>query len=408
MDKLYYKQDRIKFLNIIEQKKSKYFIVYLNVINFKEIANKQGVFEEEKILKEIIQQIKYLDENTSYKFEGCIYEKDIILTILDSVEEFEVIDFINKIVLKNYSYDLNFRLGYRQVNNPGEAISLIENAKFILRSKKYEINNEVTDQFNLEKDIERYMKIKEGVIYDKENFFYLVYQPKFNVYSKKIESCEVLSRCENGQLGNVFPSEFLPIIKDLNYQYEFDLFVFETMCKEMSDIKQYMKNFSINFSIESLLQVDIVEALLKLTKKYTINPSDITIEILEDLFCEKNSLIYKNIDRLSDYGFNLSIDDFGIGYSSYYRLAAFKFSEIKIPREFLMIEQNNCYKDRKKILPAMIEFCKNLDCQIVSEGVETEQDDKLMKSLGVDYIQGYFYSKPLKKLDLIKFIEKFN
>lgn len=408
MEKVYTTHNRFKLLNNIMNKKSNYFIACLDVINFREINDKYGILEGDKVLKEIIEYIDYLAKSKSYKVDSCIYEKDIIILTIDNSNENKVTKIIEQIVFNKYYYELRFRVGYKHINNSEEVISFIENAKNIIRNKKYEALYTIDNTFNLSKDIERYVKIKEYILNNKEEFFYLVYQPKVNVETKKVESCEVLSRCRNEELGNIFPSEFLPIIKDLNYQYEFDLFIFKTMCKEICDMKNYIRKFSVNFSVHTITNNNISDEVLKLVENYNIDPKDITIEILEDVCYEKNDVIYQNINKLSNLGFNISIDDFGTGYSSYYRLASLKFSEIKIPREFLMLEQDLYNTENKNILSAIIEFCKKIECKVVSEGVETEKDNELMKRLGVDYIQGYFYSKPLEKLDFLEFILKFN
>lgn len=408
MEKVYSNHNRFKLLNSIMQKESNYFIACLDVIKFREINDKYGVLEGDKVLKEIIEYIDSLDKSTNYKVESCIYEKDIIIITIDCSDEDKVKEIIEKIVFNKYYYELRFRVGYRQINNSEEVIAFIENAKNIIRNKKYEALYTIDNTFNLVKDIERYVRIKDYILNNKEDFFYLVYQPKVSVKTKRVESCEVLSRCRNKELGNIFPSEFLPIITDLNYQYEFDLFIFKTMCKEISDLKDYIRKFSVNFSVHTITKSNVSDEVLKLVEEYNVEPKDITIEILEDVCYDKNNIIYENINKLSNIGFNISIDDFGTGYSSYYRLASLKFSEIKIPREFLMLEQDLYNIENKNILSAIIEFCKKIECKVVSEGVETEKDNELMKKLGVDYIQGYFYSKPLEKSDFIEFILNFN
>nr|WP_304285677.1 diguanylate cyclase [Clostridium paraputrificum] len=88
---MYNKNNRFKFLNSIKNKKSKYFIVCLDIIKFREINDKYGILEGDKLLKEVIEFIEYLDVNKSYKIESCIYEKDIILININSRDENEVI-----------------------------------------------------------------------------------------------------------------------------------------------------------------------------------------------------------------------------------------------------------------------------------------------------------------------------
>lgn len=109
------------------------------------------------------------------------------------------------------------------------------------------------------------------------------------------------------------------------------------MCKEIVDMKQYIRKFSINSSVHSMTRKDIVDKLLNLVGEYSIETSDITIEILEDVCSDKDNIIYENINKLYDY-----------------ILAALKFLEINIPREFLILEQNFYSLKNKNILAAII------------------------------------------------------
>lgn len=253
-------------------------------------------------------------------------------------------------------------------------------------------------------DIYRYYRLRQDILSNSIDKFTIVYQPKVDLKNKKIISWEILSRWEHSEYGYIPPSEFLEIIKELDKEYEFDIHVFEKMCKDISITNCKKDTYSINISINTLKNKNIYDDMVRISKKYKVTPKQIILEILESDQIDKNESIIENINRLDREGYNISIDDFGTGYSSYYRLCTINFKEIKIPREFLpKLEDNN---DKKvKILKGIVNMGKSLGCKIVIEGIETLEDHDLAINLDIDYGQGYLYSKPVT---FIKYSEIIN
>lgn len=246
--------------------------------------------------------------------------------------------------------------------------------------------------------------IKEQILNNQETFLSLVYQPKVRCEDNTIHSCEVLMRC------HLFEKEvplglFLQYIKESELECELDLLVIRKLCQEMKDMLNYIAEFSVNISLKTLSRPKVAEEIIHYIQGEGISPERITLEVLEDVELFSHPVVMDNLKNLSKKGLKISMDDFGTGYATYSRLLELKFDEVKIPREFIM---NNKLYDVKvqEILRAIISMSKAIGCRTVAEGIETLEEKEIIASLGIDYIQGYYYSKPLNKYALIQYLEE--
>jgi EAL domain-containing protein (putative c-di-GMP-specific phosphodiesterase class I) len=135
----------------------------------------------------------------------------------------------------------------------------------------------------------------------------------------------------------------------------------------------------------------------KMSKKYDIEPSYIIIEITETVAMEGKSFVLEEIKKLKKIGCKISIDDFGSGYSSLIYLKNFPVDSIKMDKEFISDLINE--KNQRKIVQTIIDLGHILNLYVVAEGVESEEEKKILNELNVDYIQGYLFSKPLNSSD---------
>lgn len=249
-----------------------------------------------------------------------------------------------------------------------------------------------------------YSTLKNCILNNDKSGFNLVYQPKINLEDNHIISWEVLSRWSNPKMGVISPSEFMPIIIAEEKEYEFDMYVFESMCKDISKIDKLKNTYSINISVNTLKEEKVIDDIVGISEKYKINPKNIIFEVLETSQIHDYDRISGVIDKLDRLGYKISIDDFGTGYSSYHRLSSMNFNEIKIPKEFL--PTNNSNKEKQvKILKSMVDMGKSLGCKIVIEGIETLENHELAKKLGIDYGQGYLYYEPMPYNDYVNIIK---
>lgn len=405
--------NRIEFINKIDKINEKCFIACLDIIEFRMINNIYGYSSGNSVIIEILNFIYNTIKKIDVNIDVCLHEKDTFIIIVYTNEEDIVNKFIKDITNNNYSYDIKFRAAYMEIIENNDIYTFLENIMKIIRDDKFSLidsNNfeyKFKGELNVRKDIDKYNELKREILEAESSYFKILYQPKVDLEKERVISCEVLSRWIHPILGTLSPLEFLPIIHNLNKEVEFDLFVLELLCKDITKINYPLNLFSINMSVNTISKVNICEDIMEIINKYNIEPQNITIEVLEGAEVKDIHNFKYNINELSNIGFTISIDDFGTGYSSYFRISDFSFSEVKIPREFL--SNNKIYDEKNiKVLSSVINMCKDLGYKIVSEGIETEADQEIMKSLGVDYAQGYLYSKPLQLDEFLNFVKKYN
>lgn len=383
------------------------YIVYFEIMDFHSINELYGFIKADMLLRQVVDVVhKYLSDVT--KGEYGIQGQGAILVAVDS-HDLEVIKgLINEVISTKYEYELVFRVAYVKMEQSDEIISAVENIPKLIGRERYIFKGNPYEQYDIKDELHRYGVLKADLLSGIGENFVIYYQPQVDVKTKHITSCEILSRWKHPALGMILPYEFMAIIRDLRMDYKFDLAVLDKACSEIkSAMRLYIKEFSVNVSLRTILHSDVADQMYEIVTKYDLDPRDITLEITEEMEETESELISRNIQNLIERGFKISIDDFGTGYSSYYRLSSIPFCEVKVPREFLLLSSHKDQNKNKTILEAIISLCKNLNCRIVMEGVETLSDLRLMEYLEVDSIQGYFYSKPLEKEDYKSFIRNY-
>ncbi|MGN1093647.1 MAG: EAL domain-containing protein [Candidatus Neoclostridium sp.] len=242
----------------------------------------------------------------------------------------------------------------------------------------------------------------------KNSEFHLFYQPKYNLRNKTLDGSEILIRWYDPKIDSYrLPSEFLPVFEENGFIVKIDRFVLYKACENIaSRIAERKMCFpiSINVSRVSAIQPDFVNYYVRIKKKFGIKDGFITLEFTESFAYEDYDYMAKIMGELHDEGFLCSIDDFGTGYSSYNLLKTITIDEIKLDSFFLSSGANP--KRSETLLTSVIGMVKKLGMKVTQEGVETKEDLMRLEAIGCDVIQGYYFSKPLKYVDYLQFIDK--
>ncbi|MGL6009458.1 MAG: EAL domain-containing protein [Culicoidibacterales bacterium] len=402
MNQLHQNSDRYQFMHELQMKQN-YYLICFDIVNFKKINEKYRFENGDFVLAQIINQLQELNKIQN-SLTICRYESDIILVAVDTTLESDVLTIMDAVAGASYKYPLEFRGGFKKITSEHALDYFFESITYVIKYEKYILNQQANSEHSLEGDVKKYFAIKQDITVNDGECFQLVYQPKISNTDRAVHSCEVLSRWIHPTMGLIMPYQFLPIIEHLDKESEFDRIIFKKACQELSSNPNIPPVFSINICISSLIQADFWEFAVNCAKQYGIPTKQIMIEIVENI-CEQNEIeVIENIEKLTEHGFSISIDDFGTGYSSYARLAAVNFTEVKIPREFLLIEGTNAEKRNYTILEGIVSLCKILNCSIVIEGVETIENIALAKELKIDYLQGYYFAKPLSQDEYAQFL----
>ena len=241
----------------------------------------------------------------------------------------------------------------------------------------------------------------------KNKSFQVYYQPIYSTVNGEINSAEALVRLNDDELGFISPEEFIPVAEEDGSIVEIDDFVLEEVCKFIKDNdiqKMGIKYIEVNVSVVECMKRDMAKRVAEKIKKYGLEPEQINIEITETATVNSPQMLEVNMSRLVDGGTQFSLDDYGTGYSNINYLIDLPFHLIKIDKNIIWSSFNNV---RAGIaLDSSIQMIKKLGFHIVAEGVESqEQADKLIE-MGCEYLQGYYYSKPLSKDKFLEYINK--
>lgn len=228
---------------------------------------------------------------------------------------------------------------------------------------------------------------------------YKVYlQPKLNLRTGKIESAEALVRWQTKERGLLFPNQFIPLFEQNGFCKHLDLYMLEKCCQIL---KGWMAagitpiSISVNQTKSLFVSDDYLKTLIDLTEYYQVSPQYIVLEILEGLAFENIAELNDSIAQLHQAGFCVSMDDFGSGYSSLNTLGKLHIDQIKLDRMFLMDLKDDQRRAQYEVMLLIFALAKKLGIETVTEGVETKEDEALIQSMGCDYGQGYYYSKPI-------------
>ncbi|SNZ08537.1 diguanylate cyclase (GGDEF) domain-containing protein [Persephonella hydrogeniphila] len=226
--------------------------------------------------------------------------------------------------------------------------------------------------------------------------FYLVYQPIASLKTGKVVSVEALLRMKNDELGEVPPSEFIPILEETGLIREVGYWVLSEVCKQINvwserGIKDI--SVSVNVDIQQLLDKNFVQNVESILNDSGVNPEKIKIEITESEAMKFPDIVIDVLSRLTDFGIEIAIDDFGTGYSSLSYLKLMPLSYIKIDRAF--IKNIPTDKDDNILVLSIVNLAKSLGLKTIAEGVEERVQLLFLKEIGCDYIQGYYFSRPV-------------
>lgn len=242
-------------------------------------------------------------------------------------------------------------------------------------------------------DIENSMKQAVSTGIDE---FVVFYQPVVNADTQQCTSCEALVRWDSKALGFMGPGEFIPLAEYLGLITSIGDYVLEEACRRCklwNDNGHPAFYVNVNLSVVQLLQKDVVENIKKILEKTGVNPKNIVLEITESFAINDMHRVMEIITGLKKLGPRIALDDFGTGYSSLNYIKQLPLDIIKVDKTFIDDIVEDDYA--QAFVKLIVDLSKTIGTKIVVEGVEHKEQYDLLKRLGVDYIQGYYFGKPV-------------
>ena len=238
--------------------------------------------------------------------------------------------------------------------------------------------------------------------------FVVFYQPKFNVRGDEPALCsaEALVRWKHPELGMVSPGTFIPLFEKNGLIQELDRYVWSETAAQIRDWKKRLNvsiPVSVNVSRIDLYDSDLVDRLLGIVRANGLSVEELLLEITESAYTENSDHIVEKVKKLRKLGFKIEMDDFGSGYSSLSMLSYLPIDALKLDMQFI----RSAFTGRRdtRLLDTMICLAASFEVPTIAEGVETAEQVSVLKRMGCDIIQGYYFSRPIPADEFEKFIK---
>ena len=248
-------------------------------------------------------------------------------------------------------------------------------------------------------DIDRY--IRKAI---KNNGFRMYYQPIYSVRDNKFVTAEALIRLNDDEVGFISPEDFIPAAEKSGAIYEIGDFVIDSVFNFIEKTRPYgVRYIEINISAMQCMSDSFVEDIKRKLVQYNVSNKSVNFELTESASAILDDVLRKTVSLLHAEGIEFSIDDYGTGYSNLHRIMSEPIKLIKIDRSLI----NELSDDKtRSVLSDTIRMIKAIGMEIVAEGVETAETAQWLIDKGCDYIQGYYYAKPMPEDEYLAFLEK--
>ena len=310
---------------------------------------------------------------------------------------------------ENINLDVNmiFIPNMQKVGNSDDLFALIRYAKE-KNDREENILLTVSDKMitNMYHEKEIKQQISKAMDMDLVEVFY---QPIYSIKEENFTSMEALVRIRDDEGNIISPAIFIPIAEKNGMIIRLGEIVFEKVCSfvKKNRLRQYgIQYVEVNLSVLQCADERLSEKFINIMEKYKVSPDMINLEITETASMRAKRILLDNMKNLMNYGVNFSLDDFGTGESNLNYIVDMPVSIVKFDKGMTDAYFRN--GRASYVMDAAIRMIQGMHLKIVSEGVETEKQFEVMKDLGINYIQGYYFSKPLPELEFLQFIEEKN
>lgn len=394
-----------EFVRIAAEKNSTISVLIIDIDDFKKINDGLGIV----VGDELVQQFgSFLKELCSKNVIVCHLNSDVYCMAIYAPKGNHSVEHIHKTIQKrtrqpfrlSSGQELKITVSIGVAEYPKAATTALEliNCAEIVMYKGKSAGKDTIRYFNTPilkeflHSVELENKLKEAVF--NQNFT-LYFQPQYYADTKKLRGVEALVRWRDPDGQMISPSVFIPIAEKNGTIIPIGNWVVEQSIRQYAG---WRKKFGVPFTMSvniSALQCgreDFEESLLKILKKYKVDPCEIELEITESILIEDFSAVSDKLKRLRQWGVKISLDDFGTGFSSLSYLKKLPIDTLKIDKSFIDTVLTD--SSTRIITESIINMVKSLGFESIAEGVEAEQQYKYLNAIGCDVIQGYLCGKP--------------
>ena len=385
---------------------SKFFLVILDIDQFKHVNDTFGQQVGDQLLIEIAHRIEKVVDQTGIisrlggdEFSVLLRETEMDKAQLISYAILEQLSLPYQV--GEYTISITVSIGVSRFPEDGmrEEVLMRRAERNMLAMKQQEFSKSLLFSIDAWEQISRRIRLEEDLkVAINNNQIYAVYQPKVNTFTEQLEGMEALMRWHHPELGEISPAEFIPIAEQTGLIMELGHWILKRACKDLMTWNQTDGNplrMAVNLSSLQLADRNLPHIIGKIIKETGINPNKLELEITESVVMKNVSDALVILKTLRDMGLEISIDDFGTGYSSLSYLKEFPVNYIKIDQSF--IRDLDTHPLSENIVKGIIELSHGLQFKVVAEGVETREQFEKLRTMQCDEIQGYLFGRPMKK-----------
>ncbi len=377
----------------------------LDLDNFKRVNDTLGHDVGDLLIVEVANRLREIDVTVFFlagdEFAVIIRGKEMSSMIEEHSKKIHEL-FMSPFFIHERTIMLSVSMGASVFPEDGKSWGkLVQNADTALfiakdegKSKTVFFNKLMSEKVMRKLEIETIVRraIKDGLVQ-------MYYQPQYCPKTSELTSFEALMRMKLEDGTMISPGEFIPVAEEIGAIIELGTWALQEVCKQ---IYVWMRNgfsfdyISVNVSGVQLRQSDFAEIVQKIAEDENVSPEKIELELTESTFMDTSDKKMTILSKLKGSGFRIALDDFGTGYSSFQYLRTLPITTLKIDKSFVDTLLQS--KKSEFIVRQIIEIGHDIELRVVAEGVETKEQKEILENLSCDLIQGYFYSKPLSKL----------
>lgn len=403
-------QDRLQAaLQLASRRDEWVAVLFLDLDRFKPINDSLGHAAGDTVLKDVARRLRRCvrESDTVSRMGGDEFtilltgltDRDGALSACMHVAEKILLALGPAFVLQEREFFVSASIGIALAPQDGDEGSvLLKNADTAMYHAKAmgkdtfqfyqsEMNARALERLGLENDLRRAVQ---------ERAFHLAYQPQFSCSNGRLTGAEVLLRWNDPVRGNVSPADFIPIAEELGLIRVLGEWVLDQACQQLAQWRLRgftMPRLAVNLSSMQFDDRQLVEQISGILDRYQLPPQVLELELTESILLRNLELTMSTLNRLKDKGVHIAIDDFGTGYSALNYLKDFPIDTLKIDRGFIQAMRPDSRDAR--LAEAIVALGRSLQLRVIAEGVETEEQYRLVSGFGCDEVQGFHLGRPV-------------
>ncbi|MBX8945431.1 MULTISPECIES: putative bifunctional diguanylate cyclase/phosphodiesterase [Lysinibacillus] len=389
----------------------KFALFFIDVNRFKHINDGLGHIIGDMFLVEMSNRLRNIDHTSNSFYRHNSDEFVMILNDVSRIEEMakEIISVFNEsFIVDTYEFYASISIGISIFPDHANSVEeLLKNADIAMyaakstRGNQYRLYRDNMDEAN-DKWLLLETKLHQAL---KQDRLELHYQPKIDLKTDSVIGMEALLRWYDPVLGHIPPDRFIPFAEDCGLINDIGVWVLRKACaqaRQWNEAHELSLRVAVNISPIHISTGGFVDMVRSVIAETGIDPNLLEIEITEMSMLDYTEDLIDTIKQLRELGITISLDDFGTGYSSLNYLKKFPVDVLKIDRAF--VRDIVPEKSGIAMISAMISLAHALNLQVVAEGVEEEAELNVLREHGCEYVQGYYFSKPLSVGDFTNLI----